>query len=244
MLLTDPALRRIAAATGDVWPDRVWRFDTADPGPTGQLAMLLHDTSLRFADSSGLVGRALGKAGKDISRTQADLAKDAHLYLIGADRTFADTLAAIERHSVLEEQLLAQYAAWRTVSTVPSAHGTFHLLVKAGDPGWGVVRLEPDSDGHWRVFPDGEAATHFGITHTDRLIGEVAADKGSFAPTAYSHPHFGETHPQLVYRLPGCDDLQSACRSLLRWWAFRESVHWDGRTPTELDPAELAAFAE
>ena len=48
MFLSDSALRRIAAETGDVWPEHLWRHDTATPGPTGVLAQLLHTVTLRF----------------------------------------------------------------------------------------------------------------------------------------------------------------------------------------------------
>jgi hypothetical protein len=244
LFLTDPALRRIAAATGDVWHDRVWRFDTAEPGAHGELAKLLHDTSARFADSANLVGRTLRKAAQGIARTHNDLAKDAHLHLIGTDRHFTDTLAAIERHSVLEQQLLRQCLAWRTIATPPAHGGRLRLLVRPGDPSWGVVALERHDKDAWRVFPDAEAAAHFGVKHAHVLIGVISPAGAQFAPAAYLHPESPQALPQQVFRLPECDDMQSASRSLMRWWAYRDSPAWDGRMPAQFTPIELAALAE
>jgi hypothetical protein len=243
LFLTDPALCRIAAATADVLPDLMWRFDTADPGPRGALAQLLHDTSLRFTDSHRQLNQALDKCAKDIDRLQRELAKDAHVHHAGTDRLFTNTLAAIARHTVLEQQLISQYTAWRTLAPAPQLD--FNLLIRAGDPTWGVAEMRHVDLSHWHVVPDAEAACRFNLAgHAGRMVGDVTITEGGFQPTAYLQPEYLLLHHELVYQLPLCEDPQAAVRSLLRWWAYRESDAWDGRTPAELTPDELTALAE
>jgi hypothetical protein len=39
------------------------------------------------------------------------------------------------------------------------------------------------------------------------------------------------------------EDEAAACRSLLRWWALRDSPQWRNRTPDQLSTEEQAALA-
>ncbi|GIH02906.1 hypothetical protein Rhe02_09730 [Rhizocola hellebori] len=246
MYLTHPALRRIAAATGDVWPDLMWRFHTYTRDARGEVATLLHETSLRFNDSSNLVGQVLGRAADDIARLQRELATHGQVHAGGTDRRLADTLAAIERHTVLEQQLLRQYDAWRSHVDSPAAGGDFRLLVKAGDASWGVAEFRRHDRDQWHVLPDEEAATRFGIgKHARRAIGAVARIEGGYQLAAYHDPEFPHPDaPERSHQLPVFEDLQAAARCLLRWWAYREADNWDGRYPHNFAPDELAALSE
>jgi hypothetical protein len=245
LFLKDPVLRRIAAATGDVWPDRMWRFDTVDGGSHGELAMLLLDTSLRFSDSADHLNHVLAKASRDLTRLQQELASHVHSRAIGSDRLFVDLLAAIERHIVLEQQLLRQYAVWRSHGGSPALHGHAQMLVKAGDPSWGVITLWIDDGDHWPVLPDEEAAACFDIgDHAGKTIGTITPTGSLFQPTAHTNADPPGIEPEQVSGFAACDDLQAACRSLLRWHRYRDSADWDGRYPTDFTLDELTALTE
>jgi hypothetical protein len=86
VFLTDLALRRIAAETGDVWPEHPWRHDTALPGPTGNLAHLLHTITVRFNDNAELLDRLLGTLGQQANRLREATARHASIPPSGLDR--------------------------------------------------------------------------------------------------------------------------------------------------------------
>ena len=96
----------------------------------------------------------------------------------------------------------------------------------------------------WLVTADAEAADAFGIPYADRVVGQLTeSTDGSFEPIACTNPNHIAEQAAITYRLPIRDDLATACRSLLRWWALRHSAAWRSRTPDQLIPAELDQLA-
>ncbi|MEU2615849.1 hypothetical protein ABZ570_30400 [Micromonospora sp. NPDC007271] len=238
MFLTDPALRRIAADTNDVLPEHLWRHDTATLDALGDLARFLHKTALGFNDTTATLDKALTRVGGLAESARKGLAARADLHIAGYHQALTDALAARERHIVLGTMLVAAYRAWRNHR--PALGEDRHLLLYPGDPSRGVATLRPKDPRTWWVVPDAEAASAFEIPYPDRVVGEVTETEQSWTPTAYIAPLHHRTPPGMAYPLPGCDDLTSACRSLLRWWHLRHSDAWRSRTPTQLTPAELA----
>ncbi|MCW6003720.1 hypothetical protein K1W54_03880 [Micromonospora sp. CPCC 205371] len=244
MFLTDPALRRIAAWTGDVWPEHLWRHDTATPGPTGNLAQLLHTITIRFNDNAELLDRLLGTLGHQASNVREATARHTAVPPSGLDRSATDVLDQIGRRVLLEQLLLDAYQAWRTHRQPDRGQDERHLLLRPGDPTFGVAtlrRLDPDA---WLVSPDAEAAAAFGIPYTATIVGQIAEHDNGWQPTAYRDPQHRHHGGGLSYTLPPQDDLGTACRTLLRWWALRHSANWRSRRPEQLTEAELAALTE
>ncbi|MEU8264683.1 hypothetical protein AB0C02_29200 [Micromonospora sp. NPDC048999] len=240
MFLTDPALRRIAADTNDVLPERLWRHDTVTLDALGDLARVLHKTALGFTDSTTTLDKALARVGEMAAAGRRGLAARADLHMAGYHQALTDALAARERHIVLGAMLVTAYHAWRNHRPVLGTGDERYLLLQPGDPARGVAVLRQRDPHTWLVFPDTEAATAFDIPYPGRVVGEVAQTDHGWTPTAYTDPQHRQTQPGLTYPLPVCDDLASACRSLLRWWHLRHSDAWRSRTPAQLTPAELA----
>lgn len=94
MFLTDPALRRIAAATNDVLPEHLWRHDTAAADALGDLARILHKTALGFNDSTTTLDKALARVGELSEAAQQQLTTRAHLHMAGYRQALTDALAA------------------------------------------------------------------------------------------------------------------------------------------------------
>ena len=134
MFLSDSALRRIAAETGDVWPEHLWRHDTATPGPTGVLAQLLHTVTLRFNDNAALLDQILATLGKQAGSLREATARHASIPPSGLDRTATDLLDQIGRRVLLEQLLLDAYDAWQTHRQPERGKDEQHLLLRPGDP--------------------------------------------------------------------------------------------------------------
>jgi hypothetical protein len=118
-----------------------------------------------------------------------------------------------------------------------------HLLVQPYDPSKGMVTLTVDEPGRgWLVTPDHQAAQAYRLRIYGELIGAVRLGDTGWQATAFTHPEHRSTCPHLVHPLPVADTEDAACRSLLRWWALRDSEHWQGRTPAQLTDAEQAAL--
>ncbi|MER5338447.1 hypothetical protein [Micromonospora sp. NPDC002717] len=242
MFLTDPALRRIAADTNDVLPEHLWRHDTAALDALGDLARVLHKTAREFTDSTTSLGQALVRVGVLAETARQGLAARADLHMAGYHQALTDALVARERHIVLGAALVTAYRAWRNHRSIGDGDER-HLLLRRGDPSRGVATLRLKDSRTWLVIPDAEAASAFDIPYPDRVVGEVTETDQRWAPTAYTDPRRCQIHSGMAYPLPVCDDLASACRSLLRWWHLRHSDAWGSRTPTQLTPAELAHLA-
>ncbi|MFI5489234.1 hypothetical protein [Micromonospora echinaurantiaca] len=242
MFLTDPALRRIAADTNDVLPEHLWRHDTATLDPIGDLARILHKTARAFTDSTAALDHALARVGKLSEAARQGLSARADLHMAGYHQAVTDALAARERHIAVGALLLTAYRAWRNHRPVGGGDER-HLLLRPGDPSHGVATLRLKDQRTWLVVPDAEAASAFDIPYPGRVAGEVTDTGHGWTPTAYTDPQHRRTQPGMTYPLPVCDDLASACRSLLRWWHLRHSAAWRSRTPAQLTPAELAHLA-
>ncbi len=240
MFLTDPALRRIAADTNDVLPEYLWRHDTATLDPIGDLARILHKTARAFTDSTTDLDQALARVGELAEYAQHGLAVRADMHIAGYHQALTDALAARERHIVLGVTLITAYRAWRNHRPILGEGDQRHLLLHVSDPSRGVATLRRREARTWLVVPDTEAASAFDIPYPDRVVGEVTETEHGWTPTAYIAPLHHRTPPGVRYPLPACDDLASACRSLLRWWHLRHSAAWRSRTPDQLTPAELA----
>lgn len=242
MFLTDPALRRIAADTNDVLPEHLWRHDTATVDPVGDLARLLHTTARDFTDSTSSLDQALARVSVLAEKARHGLAVRADLHAAGYHQALTDALIARERHTVLGATLVTTYRAWRNHQTIGDGDER-HLLLRRCDPSQGVATLRRTDASTWQVVPDAEAATSFDVPYPDRVVGEITETDQGWTPTAYIDPQHRQTTSVMAYPLPMCDDLASACRSLLRWWHLRHSDAWRSRTPAELTPAELAHLA-
>jgi hypothetical protein len=244
VFLTDPALRHIAAQTGDVWPEHIWRHDTATPGPVGVLATLLHKVTLRFNDNAEQLERLLDRLGQLVTILREMTARYARVPQSDLGLCATDVIDQLGRRALLEQLLLNAYQAWRAQAAPEAGKEERHLLLRPGDPTFGVVTLHRFDDTTWLVTPDAEAAAAFVIPYAARLVGEVAEHSDGFRPTAYSNPQHRCLGGGLAYELPPHDDLLTACRSLLRWWALRHSAAWRSRRPEQLTEAERAALAE
>ncbi|MBV1854583.1 hypothetical protein [Catellatospora tritici] len=232
MFLTDHALRRIAAATNEVLPDQLWRYDTAAEDAVGDLARLLHKTARAYNATTTYLDSAVPK-----------LTARPELRTAGQREDLSGMLAAIERHHVLADVLLDAYMAWRRHRTI-SGGDEQHLLLYPGDPAHGVITLSRTSPRFWRATADTEAAKAFGVPYADRIVGLIAeTPDGKYEATACSSQAHAESGSPMSYRLPDRDDLTTACRSLLRWWQLRHSAAWRSRTPDQLDPTELDQLA-
>ncbi len=240
MFLTDPALRRIAADTNDVLPEHLWRHDTATLDALGDLARVLHKTALGFTDSTTTLDKTLTRVGSLAEAARQGLAARADLHMAGYQQALTDALAARERHIVLGAMLVTAYRAWRNHRPMLGTGDERYLLLRPGDPSHGVAALRLKNPRTWLVVPDAEAATAFDVPYPGRLVGEVTETDLGWTPTAYTDAQHPQTQPGMTYPLPVCDELASACRSLLRWWHLRHSDAWRSRTPAQLTPAELA----
>jgi hypothetical protein len=243
VFLSDAALRAIAAATGDVWPEHAWRYDTADGDWSGETAQRLHRFALGFNDNSRLLQRALQRLHDDTGAALASL----HTYAAvrrphGIDAAIINVVALLERNVVLETMLLDAYASWRAHRPRTTDAAEWHLLVQPGNPGFGVATLrrldgEPTT---WLVIPDTVAAEAFAIPYAHSHVGAVTATDGRWQPVAFT----GSDHPHALRHsaqgLPDNEQASGACRTLLRWCQLRHSPTWDNRPPGELTSKELA----
>ena len=247
MLYDDPALVAIAAMTGDALPERLWRYDTATPDPVGDLAQALHSTAIEYTGSTQVLARALAKLREQCERQLVTLTNRAVLARPhGLDSDTVHLVQLLERHDALRESLLASYTLWRRHRPASRDPRIRYLLTRPYDPTGGMLTLATGDDPPgdiWLVSPDAVAAAAYGTRFAERIIGQIQSGSDGWAPTAYTHPEHQRTCPHLVYPLPPAEDEASACRSLLRWWALRDSPQWRNRTPDQLSTEEQAALA-
>jgi hypothetical protein len=244
MFLSDPVLRAIAASTDDVWPEHLWRYDTANTDAAGDCARLLHTATLSFNDNAHLLYRTLRRVHDGTTALHDGM--DAYAAIThphGVDTDALRLVQHIERHNLLEGVLQGCYQAWRTHRPRPDTNGLRHLLVASRDPRYGVVTLRPHTEpGTWLVSADTVAAAKFAMRMPDRVIGQTTTTDTGYVPVAYTDPQHLTTTPHLVYRLPAADTERDACRAILRWWQLRYTPDWDSRTPDQLTAAELASL--
>jgi hypothetical protein len=182
VFLSDPALRRIAGCTGDVWPEHVWRYHTADPNVPGELARLLHRTTQEFIESFSHVERLLTQVHQHASLAVEQLRERAVPQPPHRLRELMlDLRDQQERHHVLDQMLLNTYHAWREhwpaqVLTVK------YLLLRPGDPSFGVATLEQVDACTWLVTADAQAAAAFDIPYPQRVVGEIRATDCGWQP--------------------------------------------------------------
>ncbi len=244
MFLTDPALRRIAGCTGDVWPEQVWRHHTTDPDVLGELARLLHRTTSEYLESFNRLERLLTQvhqhAGTAIEqlRQRAVPGPQGHLRVL-----VLDLREQQEIHHVLDHMLLDTYRAWREHRPA-QALTLRHLLLRPGDPSFGVATLQQTDAHTWLVTADAQAAAAFDIPYPQRVVGEIRATGSGWQPIAHTNPQHPTTQPHMTYPLPVHLDQTVACRMLLRWWQLRHSAAWRSRSPEQLTETELAALTE
>jgi len=244
VFLSDPALRRIAGCTGDVWPEHVWRYHTADPDVLGELARLLHSTTQEFIESFGHLDRLLSQVHEHASMATDQLRERAvpeppyRLRVL-----MLDLRDQQERHNVLDQMLLNAYRAWRQQRPVQFLT-VRHLLLRPGDPSFGVATLQQAGAYTWLVTADAQAAAAFDIPYPQRVVGQIRATDSGWQPVAHNNPQHLTTLPDLTYPLPVHIDQTVACRTLLRWWALRHSAAWRSRRPEQLSEAELADLAQ
>lgn len=232
MFLTDPALRRIAAVTNEVLPEQLWRYDTATEDALGDLARILHRAALGYNNTTAFLDKAV-----------QELTARPELRLAGYGQALPNVLCAMERHGILADLLIDAYRAWHRHHPIEQHRDERHLLLQPGDPSRGVAVLRAHGPHTWLMLPDAEAAEAFGVPYPCRIVGQVAWTDEGWLPTAYTNPAHLEEQPRMIYRLPVCDDIASACRSLLRWWQLRHSATWHSRTPDQLTEPELAQLA-
>lgn len=234
--LTDPALRLIAGATNDVLPEHLWRYDTGTEDPMGDLARILHKTARAYNTSSA----DLDKPGPRPSFGRRPA---------GTGEAMKDVLATIDRHAAMERHtaitggLLDLYRAWRRHRPIGDGDER-HLLFYPGDPGHGVATLQRLTHNKWQVTADPEAADAFEVPYPNRMVGVLHESHWEgWLPTACTDAaHLAATSGP-AYQLPVREDLATACRSLLRWWALRHSAAWRSRTPDQLTTDELDQLA-
>jgi hypothetical protein len=245
VLYDDPALVAIAAITGDALPERLWRYDTATGDPVADLAQALHSTAIEFTGSTQVLARALAKLREQCERQLVVLTSRAVLARPhGLDAEAVHLVQLLERHDTLRESLLASYTLWRRHRPASRDPRIRYLLARPYDPTGGVLTLATPDDGEvWLVSPDAVAAAAYGTRFAERIIGQIHASPDGWRPTAYTHPEHQRTCPHLVYPLPVAEDEAAACRSLLRWWALRDSPQGRNRTPDQLSTQEQAALA-
>jgi hypothetical protein len=232
VFLTDPALRRIAAATNEVLPEQLWRYDTGGEDAVGDLARILHKTARSYNDTAVYLDKAVQR-----------LTGRSRLGAAGYSEVLPGMLAAMEHHAVLADVLTDAYLAWRRHRAIGGGDER-HLLLYFGDPAHGVATLRCTSPYVWLVTADAEAAQAFAVPYANRIVGQVTETlDGTWQPIACSNPEHIADQPAITYRLPVRDDLATACRSLLRWWALRHSAAWRSRTPDQLTPDELDQLA-
>ncbi|MCP2325197.1 hypothetical protein HDA40_003704 [Hamadaea flava] len=235
MFLTDPALRLIAASTNDVLPEQLWRYDTAAENAFGDLARILHKTAIAYNTSSADLDRPAPRPSFGLRPAGTGEAMQDMLATI-------DRHAAMERHTVITGSLLDLYRAWRRYRTLNDGDQR-HLLLCSGDPGHGVATMQRFTHHQWRVIADAEAAQAFGVPYPNRMVGVlVETEDGIWQPIACTDA--AQIASGTAHLLPVRDDLATACRSLLRWWALRHSAAWRSRTPDQLTPTELDQLAE
>lgn len=232
MFLTDPALRRIATATNEVLPEQLWRYDTATDDAVGDLARILHRAAYGFNNTTAFLDQAVRQ-----------LTARPELRLAGYGQALPGVVSAVERQGILADLLIDAYRAWRRHRPVERHGDERYLLMQCGDPSRGVAVLRAHGPYTWLVLPDAEAALAFDAPYAGRIVGQVTQTDDGWTPIAYTNPAHVEEQPRLVYRLPVCDDIATACRSLLRWWQLRHSATWRSRTPDQLTPTELAELA-
>jgi hypothetical protein len=243
-MLTDPVLIAIAASTNDALPDHLWRFDTATTEPVADLAAALHRAASEFTGTHQMLQRSLRRLCDRIEGHLTTLTSHAVLDRPhGLDTEALALVQMLERHELHREVLLSAYQAWRRHQPTSRNPQVRHLLAVPYDPRGGMVTLTTTDCAVWQVSPDPVAAAAFGIRLAERLIGEIEPVETGIQPTALTHPEQRKTCPHLVYPLPVTDDEPAACRSLMRWWALRDSAHWRSRTPDRLTDDEQAALA-
>jgi hypothetical protein len=241
MFLSDPALRLIAARTGDVWPDHLWRYDTAPAEPFSELARHLHRITLEFNDATELLFALLDRLDGRITCIRHDLRLRSTAHQYPGDTVRMELAVLLERHTVLADTLADAYQGWRAHHVPDPDPAVRHLLASHRDPSGGVFTLARPEPGRWHVIPDAQAAKAGNIPYANTLVGEVIAVCDGWRPVAYTTPG---TPQSLRYQLPVTADLATACRMLMRWWNLRHSVDWRSRTPDQLTETELAWLAE
>jgi hypothetical protein len=242
----DPALTAIAVATNDALTDHLWRYDTAtiiNGDPVAHIAIALCDAADDFNTTSRLLARALAHLGETCGRHLSTVTDLATIYLHTLDTDALRLLRQLERFGTQREALLSLYAVWRRHRPTTRDPRVRNLLVQPYDPSKGMVALGADESGLvWFVVADSIATAAHGLGTFGAILGEIRLGDDGWQATAYTHPEHRTTCPHLVYPLPVTDTEATACRSLLRWWALRDSPQWQGRTPAQLSAAEQAAL--
>lgn len=245
-MTSDPVLTAIAVGTNDALPEHLWRYDTADGDPIADVALALHRAAYEFTGISQLLARTLQRLHERCGNHLDTLISYAAVHRPnGLDSEVLKLMQLLERHDSQRDALLATYAVWRRHRPTSRDPRVRYLLPQPYDPTHGIVTLGADDTGTcWYVVPDTVAVEAFGLSMAPGVIGEIRpTGTGGWQATALTHPEHRTTCPHLVYPLPDTDDEAAACRSLLRWWALRDSDHWHGRTPAQLTGAERAALA-
>jgi hypothetical protein len=239
----DPTLTAIAVTTNDALTDHLWRYDTDSTGPIAHIAVELHRAAHDFNTTVAVLNRMLAHVG-ELFRRHADTITDlATAYPRSLDTDTVRIVQQLERFGEQREALLRLYMLWRRYRHTTRDSRTRHLWVQPYDPSKGMVALSADETGlGWFVVPDQVAAEAHGLSSYGSLIGDITCGDASWQATAYTHPEHRTTFPHLVYPLPPALSEDAACRSLLRWWALHDSDQWQGRTPAQLTPVELAAL--
>lgn len=242
----DPVLTAIAASTNDALTDHLWRFDATDGDPISDIAAAVHRAAHDFTTAHHHLHKILNRVQAQCGTHRDNLT---HFALALRPHTLdLDALTLIQlgqRHDTQRDALLATYQVWRRHRPIFRDQQVRHLLVRPYQPRFGMVNLTAaESSGSWFVAPDPVAAEAFGLRTSGKVIGEIRPAKhGSWQATAFTHPEHRTTCPHLVYPLPVTTDEAIASRSLLRWWALRDSEQWQGRIPAELSAEEQAALA-
>ncbi len=240
----DAALTAIAVATNDALPEHVWRHDTADDGdPVADIAIALCRAAHDLITTSRLLSRILTCVHEQCGRHLDSITGHATAGLHSLNADAFRLLQQLERFDTQREALLSTYALWRRHRPISRDPAVRHLLVQPHDPSNGMVTLTADEPGlSWLVTADQQAAQAHRLRSHDEVIGEIRLGDTGWQATAFTHPEHRTTCPHLAYPLPVTDTEDAACRSLLRWWALRESERWQGRTPAQLTEAEQAAL--
>ncbi|MEV7628827.1 hypothetical protein [Actinoplanes sp. NPDC089786] len=242
----DPALTAIAVTTNDAMTEHLWRYDAGDTDsgdPIAHIAVELGRAAHDFNTTVGLLTRTLtqvGELGHWHASTITDLAT---VYPYSLDVDTVRIAQQLERFDTQREALLRLYLVWRRYRHTTRDTRSRHLWVQPYDPSKGMVALSADETGlGWFVASDAVAAEVHGLSSTGTLVGGIWLGSAGWQATAFTHPEHRATCPHLVYPLPPADDEAAACRSLLRWWALRDSGQWHGSTPADLTTAEQAAL--